>query len=86
MAKRSWNEYRELVLHELERFQKWLEDLTAKAGTQKEGTDSKIEVLRGEIQELKREITGIKVRVSVYAALGGGLISAIMWGLKIYLG
>ena len=86
MAKRSWNEYRELVLHELDRFQKWLEELTDKQGSQKDDGVAELAALRAEIDKLRNEVTAIKVRISIYAALAGGLVSAVVWAIKVFAG
>lgn len=69
-----WNEYRELVLRELDRIQKWCETLT-KDNAQ----------LSKELEALKRDVAGIKVRVAIYATLGGGLISGILWAIKVFV-
>lgn len=69
-----WNEYRELVLRELDRLQKWSETLT-KDNAQ----------LSKELEGCKRDVAGIKIRVAMYSALGGGVISAILWAIKVFV-
>ena len=69
-----WNEYRELVLRELDRLQKWCEKLTGENAQ-----------LSKELEALKRDVSGIKIRVAMYSVLGGGVISAILWAIKVFV-
>lgn len=84
MAGRSWNEYRELVLHELERFQKWLEDLTEKAGTQKEDIEGKIDALRSEVGKIRNDVTALKVKMAFIAVIAGAVPGIVMWAIEYF--
>jgi hypothetical protein len=69
----GWGEYKRLILQELERLAKRIEDL-----------DSKIDRFRGDdIASLKVEVAMLKVKAGMWGALAGAVPAAIaiIWGL-----
>lgn len=80
-----WNEYRELILRELDRLQKWCETLTGENAQLSKDLDAAKHEFVSKVAAVEKEVAGIKIRVAIYAALGGGLVSVILWAINVFV-